>query len=102
MPFILVVQYIIVFLIYPVINLIYNPAKFDINTFYEEIKMRDSDADTCCKYAYAIALTGFNGGGIMNENGEIVPVTENMVVNAVNQVHSAWDATRKHKQAILR
>lgn len=64
--------------------------------------MRDSDNNACCKYAYAIALTGFNGGGIMNENGEIVPVTENMVVNAVNQVHEAWDATRELKQAILR
>ena len=63
--------------------------------------MRDSDTDACCKYAYAIALTGFKGGGIMNENGEIIPVTENMVVNAVNQVHSAWDATRELKQAIL-
>ena len=50
----------------------------------------------------SFALTGFSGDGIMNENGEIVPVTESMVVNAVNQVHSAWDATRSLKQAILR
>ena len=64
--------------------------------------MRDSDTDACCKYAYAIALTGFSGSGIMNEQGEMVAITENMVVNAVNQVHSAWDATRELKQAILR
>ncbi|MCK4711021.1 MAG: hypothetical protein KAU21_20585 [Gammaproteobacteria bacterium] len=64
--------------------------------------MQNTDNDACCKYAYAIALTGFKGGGILNENGDIVPVTENMVVNAVNQVHEAWDATRELKQAILR
>ncbi|MDH5517638.1 MAG: hypothetical protein OEY36_07440 [Gammaproteobacteria bacterium] len=64
--------------------------------------MCNSESDACAKYAYAIALTGFNGAGIMNEQGEMVTVTENMVVNAVNQVHSAWDATRQLKQAILR
>ena len=64
--------------------------------------MSNTDNDACCKYAYAIALTGFSGAGILNEQGDVVPVTENMVVNAVNQVHEAWDATREHKQAILR
>lgn len=64
--------------------------------------MHNSDTDACCKYAYAIALTGFKGNGIMNEMGEIVPVTESMVVNAVNQVHATWDATRELKQTILR
>ncbi|MDH5393074.1 MAG: hypothetical protein OEY11_07820 [Gammaproteobacteria bacterium] len=64
--------------------------------------MPNSETGACCKYAYAIALTGFSGAGIMNEQGELVAVTENMVVNAVNQVHSAWDATRQLKQAILR
>ena len=56
----------------------------------------------CCHYAYAIALTGFKGGGIMTETGEMVQITEKMVVNAVNQVHDAWDTAREKKRTILR
>lgn len=58
----------------------------------------NGDADTCCKYAYAIAQTGFNGGMIMDDSGSYISITENMVVNALNQVHDAWDAHRELDQ----
>ena len=58
--------------------------------------------DPCRKYAYAIAQTGFKGGMIFNDQGDKITVTESMIINAVNQVHEAWDANHKRKTTRLR
>lgn len=65
--------------------------------------MSNSDSsDPCSKYAYAIAQTGFKGGMIFNDQGDKITVTESMIVNAVNQVHQAWDANHQRKETRLR
>jgi len=61
----------------------------------------DKDAD-CGKYAYAITQTGFKGGMIVDDNGDMITITETHIKNAINQVHEAWDANRETKQSILK
>jgi len=61
-----------------------------------------NSSDPCRKYAYAIAQTGFKGGMIFNDQGDKITVTESMIVNAVNQVHEAWNANHQRKKTRLR
>lgn len=46
------------------------------------------------KYAYAILQTGVKGGSLVNDMGEVFSITENMILQAVNQVHAACDAVK--------
>lgn len=46
------------------------------------------------KYVYAILQTGVKGGSLINDMGEAFSITENMIVEAVNQVHEACDAVK--------
>ena len=63
--------------------------------------MSQKDED-CGKYAYAITQTGFKGGMIVDDNGDMIQITETHIKNAINQVHEAWDANRETKQSILK
>lgn len=60
--------------------------------------MQDID-DPCSKYAYAIALTGFSGDIIMDDDGCAIEITEHKLTHAVNQIHDAWDAHREMKKS---
>ena len=60
---------------------------------------KDND---CGKYAYAITQTGFKGGMIVDDNGDMIQITETHIKNAIDQVHAAWDANRDTKQSILK
>jgi len=70
---------------------------------FKETPMSNSAKDADCgKYAYAITQTGFKGGMIVDDNGDVVQITEAHIKNAMDQVHEAWDANRETKQSILR
>ena len=47
------------------------------------------------KYAYAILQTGVKGGSLVDDMGETFSVTEQMILEAVNQIHQACDAVKQ-------